>query len=151
MFVTIMTDLNSHIVHFKEPLRNPQYIKLLSCSLYNSFHNLKRDGQIQIFYKPTDQSYTPRTIPAGNYNIETLGAALNKKLYNKSQVEIYSSAGALVIMNPNKNIIRIDQDLSFLLNIKRDLSKENYINRLNGFNNYLINCDILSEEENIFN
>ena len=46
--LTIITNSNDHTVYFKEPIKNFQYIKLVSCSLYNSWINLKENGKITL-------------------------------------------------------------------------------------------------------
>ena len=46
--LTIITNSNDHTVYFKEPIKNFQYIKLVSCSLYNSWKNLEENGKITI-------------------------------------------------------------------------------------------------------
>ena len=46
--LTIITNANDHTVYFKEPIKNVQYIKLVSCSLYNSWKNLEENGKITI-------------------------------------------------------------------------------------------------------
>ena len=40
--LNIITPSSEHTVYFKEPLSNPNYIRLLSTSLYNSWYNLKK-------------------------------------------------------------------------------------------------------------
>ena len=52
-----------------------------------------------------------------------------------------------------KSTIQLDKDIEIdkdLISLKRIQSK-NYINRLNGFNNYFVRCDILSSKENLLN
>ena len=46
--LTVITTKNYHTVHLNEALVNIKRIKLLSCSLYNSWYNLKRKGSISI-------------------------------------------------------------------------------------------------------
>ena len=43
--LTLTTDSSDHTVRFREPLYKFQ----LSCSQYNSWHNLSRSGEISIF------------------------------------------------------------------------------------------------------
>ena len=40
---------NEHTVYFDQPIPKPNYIRLLSFSLYNSWYNLKRTGEIAVF------------------------------------------------------------------------------------------------------
>ena len=46
--LTIITNANGHTVYFKEPIKNFQFIKLVSCSLFNSWKNLKENGLITL-------------------------------------------------------------------------------------------------------
>ena len=65
VILTIITDSNNHTVYFKESLKNVQYMRLLSCSLNNSWKNLKTDGKIYIYDKdgvPIVQKIGPQCI-----------------------------------------------------------------------------------------
>ena len=44
--LTIVTQKNGETVYFDEPIPQAHFMKLISCSLYNSWHNLKSVGQI---------------------------------------------------------------------------------------------------------
>lgn len=44
--LSTITDSNDHRVNFKKPIRKFQFIKLLSCSLYNSWYTLNKQGKI---------------------------------------------------------------------------------------------------------
>ena len=55
---------------------NQNYIRLLSCSLYNSLYNLKRRGEISITNRQNNASV--ETIPSGKYTLEGLVKALVK-------------------------------------------------------------------------
>ena len=45
--VTIITNANDVIIYFENPLeRGFEYIRLISCSLFNSWYNLKERGEI---------------------------------------------------------------------------------------------------------
>ena len=41
VLLTIVTTSNPHTVYFDHDIANPSYIRLLSASIYNSWHNLK--------------------------------------------------------------------------------------------------------------
>ena len=40
--LTVVTHSNPHTVYFDQPIPQPNYIRLLSCSLYNSWYHLKK-------------------------------------------------------------------------------------------------------------
>ena len=69
--LTIITNANGHTVYFENPLeRGFEYIRLISCSLFNSWYNLKKRGEIGF----VDNSITTtKTIPPGNYSLQSIG------------------------------------------------------------------------------
>ena len=69
--VTIITNANDVIIYFENPLeRGFEYIRLISCSLYNSWYNLKERGEIGF----VDNSITTtKIIPPGNYSLQSIG------------------------------------------------------------------------------
>ena len=46
VFITIVTRKNGEPIHFNEPIPKVKFIKLISCSLYNSWFNLNEEGII---------------------------------------------------------------------------------------------------------
>ena len=48
VILTVVTKENPHTVYFHQPIKKPSYIRLLSCSLYNSWFNLKKEGGITL-------------------------------------------------------------------------------------------------------
>ena len=98
VILSIITDENDHTVHFKEPLGKYQYMRLLNYSLYTSWYNLKRPGEIMIFDE-RDNAKVKR-IPPGNYSIETLGNALETAVKGeKINLRFDDVEGAIVIEN----------------------------------------------------
>ena len=98
--VTAITSSNPHTVNFDQPIQKPSYIRLLSCSLYNSWYNLKKDEKnifIEEHEKPVDVPFS-----AGHYTLERLASELNTK-FAKHRIElptdIYTPHGQLLITN----------------------------------------------------
>ena len=158
VILSIITDENDHTVHFKEPLGKYQYMRLLNCSLYTSWYNLKRPGEIMIFDE-RDNAKVKR-IHSGNYSIETLGKALETAFKGeKINLRFDDVEGAIVIENPLQKKIQIDRDLTALLGLikfnlterGRKLKIKTIINQLTSFNTYLIHCDLIDREENFLN
>ena len=154
--LTIITNSNDHTVYFEKPLeRGFEYIRLISCSLYNSWYILKEKGEIG-FVEGRGITTTKR-IPPGNYTLSSIGKKL-QEIFNDEGIEVKfdDASGPIVIENPlNKNVL-FDRDLTFLLglntgNPRERLKKQAVINRLASFNNYFINCDLLDKDENLFN
>ena len=156
--LTIITNANDDTVYFENPLeRGFEYIRLISCSLYNSWYNLKERGEIGF----VDNSITTtKIIPPGNYSLSSIGKKM-QELFEREYVTVKfdDAEGSIVLENPYNKKIIFDRDLTFLLGLNRNmkeisrtqLKKQTVINRLASFNNYFINCDLLDKDENLFN
>ena len=153
--LTIITNSNDHTVYFKNPLeRGFEYIRLISCSLFNSWYNLKEKGEIGFI---DNGITTTKRIPPGNYTLSSIGKKL-QGLFSEEGIEVKfdDASGPIVIENPMNRKVLFDRDLTFLLglssgNPRERLKKQAVINRLASFNNYFINCDLLDKDENLFN
>ena len=49
VLLTIVAPSNPHTVYFDYDIEKPNYIRLLSATIYNSWHNLKTKGDIYLF------------------------------------------------------------------------------------------------------
>ena len=154
--LTIITNSNDHTVYFEKPLeRGFEYIRLISCSLFNSWYNLKERGEIG--FVDNSGITTTKRIPPGNYTLSSIGKKL-EEIFNGEGVEVKfdDASGPIVIKNSlNKNVL-FDRDLTFLLGLsevspRERLKKQAIINRLASFNNYFINCDLMDKDESLFN
>ena len=101
MFVlTVVAPSNDYTIYFNRPLPKPNYIRLISCSLYNSWHNLKRDCDISLF---NDQNKPNTVMPfQGHYTLKTLAKNLENVfdgLGSQLQVEMKQPVGQMVIQN----------------------------------------------------
>ena len=56
VLLTVVTNSNPHTLYFDHPIEKPSYIRLLSASLYNSWHNLKKIGRLFVHDKDTSLS-----------------------------------------------------------------------------------------------
>ena len=154
--LTIITNANDGIIYFENPLeRGFEYIRLISCSLFNSWYNLKQRGEIG--FVDNSGITTTKRIPPGNYTLSSIGKKL-KEIFNDEGVKVKfdDASGPIVIENPLNKSVLFDRDLTYLLglgsgNPRERLKKQTVINRLASFNNYFINCDLLDKEENLFN
>ena len=144
--LTVITTKNYHTVYLNEVLVNIKRIKLLSCSLYNSWYNLKREGSISI-HESKDVTRILGKIYPGHYTIESLGKAINHLFEEsenlKTSVQFNLTKGAMGIFNPKNRKIEFDRDLTDLLGFKERKKnllgeKWTFVNRLNGYNNYFV-------------
>ena len=74
--LTIVAQKNGETVYFDEPLSKVYFTKLVLCSLYNSWHNLKSVGQI--YFKENREVLA--SIPQGHYTSQSLAEELTKSL-----------------------------------------------------------------------
>ena len=115
--LTIITNSNDHTVYFEKNLeRGFEYFRLISCSLFNSWYNLKERGEIG--FVDERGITTNKIIHPGNYTLSSIGKKL-QEIFNEEclKVKFDDVSGPIVIKNPlNKKII-FDRDLTFLLSL----------------------------------
>ena len=154
VILTVVTTENPHTVYFEpQPIQKPSYIRLLSCSLYNSWFNLKKEGGITLF-DDVDKPFEVTFLP-GHYTLDALASEIKHSL-SKHKVplltDIYTIVGQLVITNPHQKRIVFDSELGNLLNLKSfTLGLKTFIKKLNSATTYYIHCDLLDKEQNLLN
>ena len=86
VLLTIVTTSNPHTLYFDHDLMKLSYIRLLSASIYNSWHNLKTKGEISLF-DPEIKKTTVRSLLPGHYNLDRI--AKKYKTYSLPKRPIY--------------------------------------------------------------
>ena len=74
--LTIVVQNNGETIFLDQAIPQVHFMKLVSCSLYNSWHNLKSVGQI--YFK--DDKEVLATIPQGHYTYQSLAEELTQSL-----------------------------------------------------------------------
>ena len=138
VILTVVTKENPHTVYFDQSIPNPSYIRLLSCSLYNSWFNLKKNGAITLFDK--HEKPFKVTFLQGHYTLDALASEIKHSL-SKHRVplitDIYTCVGQLVITNPLFKKIVFDSNLGNLLNLNTfTLLLKMFIKKLNSATTY---------------
>jgi len=83
--LTIVTQRNGETIYFEDKLPGASYARLLSCSLFNSWHNMSRVGRI--FFKETNDVIA--SLPEGHYNVESIAKELQSSFeYHKKKGKI---------------------------------------------------------------
>ena len=84
--LTVVLQKNGETVYFDEPIPQVHFMRLVSCSLYNSWHNLKTVGLLTI----RQTSAPVASIPEGNYTVTSLAKELMEsfKEYKPSGVKM---------------------------------------------------------------
>ena len=157
--LTIVTQKNGETVFFDEPFPKVHFMRLISCSLYNSWHNLTRAGQMS--FKTSGKVLA--SIPAGHYTFESTTKEL------KTSIESFIKAGGFKIEieietnEPNSllNIsrltsvipseIKVTHDLARLIGTSTTLGQLEYIKKLNSPSSYFVHCDLIDKNQNFFN
>ena len=118
VILTVVTKENPHTVYFDQPIKNPSYIWLLSCSLYNSWFNLKEEGAITL-YDVVEKPFKVNFLQ-GHYTLDALASEIKHSLSKHKiplQTDINTFVAQLVITNPQFKKIVIDSNLGNLLNL----------------------------------
>ena len=130
-------------------------MKLISCSLYNSWHNLKTVGQIQF----KDDREVLASIPQGHYTYQSLAEELTQSLEiftNKKEIKIetnkpYSVLKISVLGPINGRGISLSRSLHQLINSGPTLTTITYVKKLNSPSAYFIHCDLIDRDFNFVN
>ena len=153
VILTVVTKENPHTVYFDQPIQKPSYIRLLSCSLYNSWFNLKEGGKI--FYTDDKKNQRSESILPGNYTIEEMAKTLQNSFKKYGEVlitQINTPVGQMVIQKVDQNEkIKFDKNLSEFLGIDQDLQWIRYVKRIKSPTTYFIHCDLVDKEQNLLN
>ena len=153
--LSFLLNSNDETIWLDEPIENFEFIRLNSCSLYNSWHNLKKRGEITVI-DDKDVHDVNRIYP-GFYDIQLIGKEI-KTILEKENIKVIfrGEKGLIEIKNPGKKVI-FDRELSFLLGLSQNNQRhtlkkgDTIINRLVSFNNFLISCDLVDKNNNFFN
>ena len=159
--LTIVTQTNGETVFFDEPFPKVHFMRLVSCSLYNSWHNLTRVGEI--YFKASNKVLA--SIPQGYYTLDSIAKELNEKIKDSLtktgtkdfKIEIETNKPNFVlkieIFLPKNTTadVNVTHALAQLINTGTTLKTVNYIKKLNSPSTYLIHCDLIDKNQNFLN
>jgi len=153
--LTIVMQQNGETIHFEKLLPRVNFMKLISCSLFNSWDTLKREGSATLGDKNKDIALSVSKLPPGNYNLESMAKQIDslfeKYGYKQLETEINQPVGQLVIKNFGAKPIELDRDLANLLGNGRKLDLTTFVKRLTYLTTYFIHCNLIDTERNLFN
>ena len=169
--LTIVTQKNGETVYFDEPIPQVHFMRLVSCSLYNSWHNLKTVGLLTV--KQTGELVA--SIPEGNYTVMSLAKELMESLKKykapgvkmeidtnmpdsvmKIEIDTNTSNSVIkkgsIVVNPNLNgDISVSHTFASFMGVSRQLPAVSHIKKLNSPSAYSIHCDLIDKTKNLFN
>ena len=165
VILTVVTKENPHTVYFEPyPIQKPSYIRLLSCSLYNSWNSFEKDG-IVFYYKMEGPKQIEAThyIRKGNYSLDVIRDIFEKGFPEKDlfTVEKGITGRSLIIeakeprlkrFGLNKSLINffnlpgyenteMDKDYFAKIVIHDDLNPKHYF----------VNCDLIDKQQSLLN
>ena len=152
--ITIVTQKNGETIFFYEPILKVHFMKLISCSLYNSWDTLKREGSAVLGDEKRDPSVSVGRIPTGHYNLESMAKGIKSIFESYSltlATKINTSFGQLEIVNTGTKPINLDRDLSQLFGVGRSLSQKAIVKYLRYPTAYFIHCDLIDRNSNFVN
>ena len=74
VLLTVVTTSNPHTLYFDHPIEKPSYIRLLSASLCNSWHNLKEEAVL--YATDPNRTLEAKLLP-GHYTVDFLVKKFN--------------------------------------------------------------------------
>ena len=148
VLLTVFTTSNPHTLYFDHPIEKPSYIRLLSVSLYNSWHNLKKEAVI--YADSPNRTLEAKLLP-GHYTINALVKEFNALKANNPKFVITASAhtstGVMIIHGGNT---RFSHGLLQLLGIQK-LSPITFVKQLTAPSTYFVHCDLINKRQNLLN
>ena len=162
--LTIDAPSSEHTVYFDQPIEKPRFISLVSCSLYNSWNNLKQAGSVAYIRAGERGSLRARRIGEGNYNFETLADILTKSVANPKDgkepplkfTTHRASDGILIEKAASVASFTFGRDLANILRIsdenRHHITAESlFIPKLNSPEFYFIESDLVEPHNNLHN
>ena len=153
--LTIVAQKNGETVYFDEPIPQVHFMRLVSCSLYNSWHNLKKVGIISVLNSSFNHV---ASIPQGYYNLVSLEKELKSSLKeNKNkinlQIKTVNPNSALKLNNKDHDSfpINLSHALADLMGTSTRLGALTYVKKLNTPSAYFVHCDLIDPTKNFFN
>ena len=148
VLLTVVTTSNPHTLYFDRPIDKPSSIRLLSTSLYNSWHTLKETA---IIYANTPNTTLEAKLLPGHYTVDSLVKEFNGISKNNPQfiitAEAHTSLGSMIIRSGNT---RFSHGLLKLLGIQK-VEFNTFVKRLQTPSTYFVHCDLIDKKQNLLN
>ena len=120
VLLTIVTNSNPHTLYFDHNVAKPNYIHLLSASMYNSWYNLAENGLMSVRLSHAGGnsqslgSGSPTYVSITSGFAKTISDAFKEKNINTA-VDTRTSLGVMNVLNPkNKYTFTLSDNLKAL-------------------------------------
>ena len=160
VLLTVVTTSNPHTLYFDHLIEKPNYIRLLSASLYNSWYNLAENGTMSVRRAQGGQSSgagspTYVSITAGHYTPESMAKAITEAFKKENidiAVETRTSLGVMNILNPkNTYLFTLSNNLKTLFGVSLQVNSNILVRRFDSKNSYFIHSDLVDKRQNLLN
>ena len=153
--LTLVLQNNGETIFLDQAIPEVHFMKLISCSLFNSWHNLKSVGQIQF----KEDREVLASIPQGHYTYQSLAEELTQSLKsfkNKKKIELETnkpnSVLKITVGEPiDGKEISVSRSLNQLIGSGPTLYSDTYVKKLNSPSAYFIHCDLININFNFVN
>ena len=151
--LTIVTQKNGDTIYFDQPFPEVHFMKLLSCSLYNSWDTHK--GRAGLDDRNLNPDKSVSYLPAGHYDLDSLAKKITDLFsdfkYKNLETEKTTPFGQLVIKNMGTSRISLDDDLVKLFGTGKYLPMITTMKQVSTTTAYFIHCDLIDGNNNLFN
>ena len=152
--ITIVTQKNGDTVYFDSPIPKVHFMKLLSCSLFNSWDTIK-GGLAALDDRRLNPSGKVSKFDAGHYDLDSLAKEITnlflKLPYDGLIAKTNSPLGQLVIENTGTSRISLDDNLVKLFGTDNTLPMLTKIKHVMTTTAYFIHCDLIDKTNNLYN
>ena len=148
VLLTVVANSNPHTLYFDHPIEKPSYIRLLSASLCNSWHNLKEEA---VIHADTPNGTQDAKLLPGHYTVDALVKEFTSLKTNNPRFVINAKAHTPVaVMVIHKGNTRFSHGLLQLLGLSK-LSPITFVQRLTSPSTYFVHCDLIDKRQNLLN
>ena len=151
--LTLVTKKNGEAIFLDQAIPQVHFMKLISCSLYNSWDTLKKQS-IAIMGEETNPIETS-TIPPGHYTLQNLTELIDgmfpSSFVTHLKTKTNTAKALLEIEKKLEQKIRFGPDFAKLIGIDGALKKITNVKRLRYPSAYFIHCDLIDKNYNFFN
>ena len=146
--INIVTKNKGETLQFNEPFERANFIKLSSCSLYNSWKNLSTWGTVRAV-PDRAKICDLLLVPSGHHTHETLVEYFNQDK-RVAESAAYTINGGFYFVSKNHKVQFINGFVGLFSSSTTTDQKTWFFSGLKT-NSYFIYCDLVDEKENYFN
>ena len=150
--LTTVTQKNGETIFFDEPIPQVHFMRLISCSLYNSWDTLKKESVAIL--RGNGRVEKVSKFPPGHCNLENLKKVINglfKDHYNELEAQINTPEAMLQINNFGDKTISIKGDFEEVSGNYTALLEKTNIKKLGYPIAYFIHCDLIDRNFSFVN